>query len=70
MNKDLVHAKKEIKCINIKKQYKNIQHLLYYITQEDIKEHNSNLPQIPDHPYRILIVGRKDPEDLEKQMHY
>ena len=28
-----------------------------YITKEDIKEHNSNLPQIPDHPYRILIVG-------------
>ena len=24
MNKDIVHAKKEIKCINIKKQYKNI----------------------------------------------
>ena len=28
------------------------------------------MPQILDHPYRILIVGRKDPEDLEKQMHY
>ena len=35
-----------------------------------MKEDNSNLPQILDHPYRILIVGRKDPEDLEKQMHY
>ena len=21
------------------------------------KEHNSNWPQIPDHPYRILIIG-------------
>ena len=24
-----------------------------YITKEDIKEHNSNCPEIPDHPYRI-----------------
>ena len=23
---------------------------------ENIKEHNPNLPQIPDHPYRILII--------------
>ena len=36
-----------------------------YITKEDIKEHNPNWPEIPDHPYRILIVL-----DLEKQMHY
>ena len=28
-----------------------------YITQEDIKEHNPNWPDIPDHPYRILITG-------------
>ena len=28
-----------------------------YITQEDIKEHNPNWPEIPDDPYRILIVG-------------
>ena len=28
-----------------------------YITKEDIKENNLNLPEIPDHPYRILIVG-------------
>ena len=27
-----------------------------YITKEDIKEHNPNWPEIPDHPYRILIV--------------
>ena len=25
--------------------------------QKDIKEHNPNWPQIPDHPYRILIIG-------------
>ena len=28
-----------------------------YITKEDIKEHNPNLPEIPDHPYRVLIFG-------------
>ena len=26
-----------------------------YFTKEDIKEHNSDWPQIPDHPYPILI---------------
>ena len=26
------------------------------VTKENIKEHNPNLPQIPDHPYKILIV--------------
>ena len=29
---------------------------LDYITKEDIKEHNQNWPEIPDNPYRILIV--------------
>ena len=28
-----------------------------YITEEDIKEHNPNWPEIPCHPYRILISG-------------
>ena len=28
-----------------------------YITDKDIKEHNPKLPDISDHPYRILIVG-------------
>ena len=28
-----------------------------HIIKEDIKEHNPNLPEIPYHPYRILIVG-------------
>ena len=27
------------------------------VTKENIKEHNPNWPQIPDHPYRILIIG-------------
>ena len=28
-----------------------------YITKEYIKEHNSNWPESPDHPSKILIVG-------------
>ena len=28
-----------------------------YITKEDIKEHSPNWLEIPDHPYRILIIG-------------
>ena len=28
-----------------------------YITKEDIKEHSPNWPEIPDHIYRLLIVG-------------
>ena len=27
-----------------------------YITKEDIKEHNTNWPEIPDRPYRIFII--------------
>ena len=27
------------------------------VTNEKVKEHNLNWPQIPDHPYRILIIG-------------
>ena len=26
-------------------------------TNENKKEHNLNWPYIPDHPYRILIIG-------------
>ena len=26
------------------------------VIKEDIKEHNQNWPQIPDHPCRILII--------------
>ena len=31
-----------------------------YITKEDIKEHNPNLPEIPDRPYRVLIFGSSE----------
>ena len=27
------------------------------VTKENIKLHNQNWPQIPDHPNRILIIG-------------
>ena len=27
------------------------------VVKESIKKHNTNLPQIPDHLYRILIIG-------------
>ena len=27
------------------------------VFKENIKEHKPNWPQIPDHPYRILIIG-------------
>ena len=28
-----------------------------HIIKEDIKQHKSNWPQIPDHPYRIRSFG-------------
>ena len=31
------------------------------LTIENIKEHNLNWPWIPDHPYRILIIGDSGP---------
>ena len=27
------------------------------ITKENVKEHDPNWPQIPDHPYSLLITG-------------
>ena len=27
-----------------------------YITKEDIKEHNLQWPEFPNHPFRILII--------------
>ena len=29
----------------------------HYYTNENKSEHNSKWPYIPDHPYRILIIG-------------
>ena len=55
MRKGLVSKKKDIRCNNIIKYTKMIN--FDYIIKEDIKEHNPNWPEIPSHPYRILIVG-------------
>ena len=38
-----------------------------HTTKENIKELNPIWPQIPDHPYRILIVGGSG---SGKQIHY
>ena len=37
------------------------------VTKKNIKEHNPNWPQIPDHSYRMLIIGGSG---SEKQIHY
>ena len=31
------------------------------VTKDNIKEHNPNWPQIPDYPYRILIIAASGP---------
>ena len=36
-----------------------------YITKENIKEHNPNWPEIPDHPYRMLIAGASGSEKTD-----
>ena len=64
-SKDLV-----IEKYNKIKQYnKTIQKIIKFddVTKENIKEHNPNWPQIPDHPYRILIIRGLD---LKNQIHY
>ena len=45
--KDLVSEKEEIKCNNIIKPYKKIINVNDAI-KENIKEHNTNWPEIPD----------------------
>ena len=38
---------------------KTIQKIIKFddVTKEETKELNPNWPQIPDHPYRTLIIG-------------
>ena len=60
-SKDLVSEKEEIKCNNILKWYKKINFDDLII--ENIKEHDPNWSQIPDHPYRGSGSGKK-------QIHY
>ena len=55
MNKNLVCKKVEIKYNKIIKQQKMFN--FGYITKEDIKKHNLKWPEIPDHPYKMIIFG-------------
>ena len=54
-SKDLVSDKEKIKCNNIIKLYKKIINIDDVI-KEETKELNSNWLEIPNHPYRILII--------------
>ena len=54
MKKNLLCKKEETKYNNITKQYKK--HNFDYIKKEEIKEHNPDWSEIPDHSYRILKV--------------
>ena len=56
-SKGLVCQKEEIKCNDIIKQYNSVEVLIILQKQADIKEHNSNWPETPDHRYRIVTVG-------------
>ena len=53
--------KKEIKCNNIIKRYKKIINFdnvnWQFDNFENINKHHLNSPQIPDHPYKIVIIG-------------
>ena len=37
------------------------------VAKENIKKHNPSCPQIPNHPYRILLIAGKD---VEKRIYY
>ena len=43
------------KLLTLQKKPKEI--MLQNVTKENIKEHNPNWSQVPDHPYRILIIS-------------
>ena len=54
-SKNVVYKKEEIKCNNIKNNAEMIS--FDDVAKENIKELNRNLPQIPNHLHRILIIG-------------
>ena len=53
--RNVVNEKEEMRCNNLNKRYKMIN--FDDVTNEDTERHNQNWPQIPDHPYRILITA-------------
>ena len=66
-SKDIVSEKEEIKCNNTIKQYTNWLTLIINVIKGNIKEHNSNWPEIPDHPSEISLTGSSG---QEKEIHY
>ena len=40
------------------------------VTKENLKKHNPNLPQIPDHPYTILIMGGSGPGKIDSLFNF
>ena len=75
MSKDLVCKKEAMKCSNIIKQYENVslqwnKTYVFFITKEDMKKDNLNWLQIPDHPYKILIVGSSGFEEKNALLHF
>ena len=40
------------------------------ITNKNNKKDNEKWPHIPDHPYRMLIIGGSGKTNQEKQTHY
>ena len=63
MSKDLVCNKEEIKCSNLIKQYKYVSLQLYCKIKQ--QEHDLNWLQIPDHPYRVLIIGGSESGEVQ-----
>ena len=55
MSKDLIWMREKFKKINIIRKYNEC--LTFIVLQKKTKEHNPKWPEIPDHPYRILIIG-------------
>ena len=54
-SKDLICKKEKTKRNDLIKQYNNVYLWLYYKRRH--QKHNPNWPKIPDHLYRILIIG-------------
>ena len=54
--KGQVFKKEGIKYNDIIRQYKKWLTLMM-LKKKTLKGHNPNWPQIPDHPYRILMIG-------------
>ena len=55
MSKDLIYKTEQIKQLSIIKTISEC--LTLIVTNDGIKEHNPKWPEIPDHPYWILITG-------------